>query len=139
MKKKKKKNGMVIEIKRGKELIVVDDICIGVDGGGIYMSEFRDDLTHNLLEALDVMKVYAPIISVTFSDRELLWKRPWTPEIDDTYYMIDLQKRDLYRCEEWEDDLFDNEWYDKGLIFETKEEAIEIAQKMLQLAKEDKQ
>ena len=65
-------------------------------------------------------------------------KLPWKPKMGERYYVSDIFDRDLFDYYLWDDDERDEELYKRGLVFKTKEEAIELAQRMLAVAKESK-
>lgn len=65
-------------------------------------------------------------------------KPVWKPTKGEKYYVSDFCNRDLWECCLWDDEECDEELYEKGVVFKTKEEAIEMAKKMLAVAKEAK-
>lgn len=61
----------------------------------------------------------------------------WKPELDERYYIpcVCTGKGNFRWCR-WIDDELDYSRYEAGIICESKEEAIELARKMLAVAKE---
>lgn len=66
-------------------------------------------------------------------------KLPWKPKMGERYYVSDIFDRDLFDYYLRDDDERDEELYKRGLVFKTKEEAIEMSKKMLAVAKEAKE
>lgn len=58
-------------------------------------------------------------------------KLPWKPARHDSYYYPCLDSDELWGCATWIAGLNDNNRLERGLIFKTKEEAVEVAEKML--------
>lgn len=65
-------------------------------------------------------------------------KLPWKPQKGDTYYIpcIMTQPKYMYSTLWWSNDDYDKEYYRMGLICKTSEEAIALAEKMLDTVKE---
>lgn len=66
-------------------------------------------------------------------------KLPWKPKMEEKYYVpniFDWNSWNSYDYYLWLDDKRDEEFYKRGLVFKTKEEAIEMSKKMLAMAKE---
>lgn len=58
-------------------------------------------------------------------------KPKWKPKIGETYYVPEPNYEELHDYWVWKDDGFDKGVMRKGLVFKTKEEAINVANKML--------
>ena len=87
MKKEDLENGMVVEYRKGKKLLVVNDLLFGLEGFNT-LENYRDDLT-SFYEELDIVKVYeikhfASLNKVlTNNERlKLLWERKETLYFD---------------------------------------------------------
>lgn len=65
-------------------------------------------------------------------------KLPRKPAIHDSYYYPLPSDKDLWGCCIWTGNSNDISKLERGLIFKTKEEAAEVAKKMLAVAKEGK-
>ena len=63
-------------------------------------------------------------------------KLPWKPKMDEKYYIPSIFDWDFYKYNFWLNDEYDEKFYKRGLVFKTKEEAIEMSKKMLAIAKE---
>ena len=63
-------------------------------------------------------------------------KLPWKPKMDEKYYIPSIFDWDFYKYNFWLNDEHDEKFYKRGLVFKTKEEAIEMSKKMLAMAKE---
>lgn len=66
-------------------------------------------------------------------------KLPWKPKMEEKYYVpniFDWNSWNSYDYYLWLDDKRDEEFYKRGLVFKTKEEAIEMSKKMLAMTKE---
>lgn len=61
---------------------------------------------------------------------------PWKPKMEEKYYVPNIFDWDYYKYYLWFNDKRDEEIYKRGLVFKTKEEAIEMSKKMLAMAKE---
>lgn len=64
-------------------------------------------------------------------------KFPRKPEYNEKYYIPSINNADGYNDFYWEGDDSDNKYYNLGLVFKSKEEAIALGQKMLAVAKEN--
>lgn len=65
-------------------------------------------------------------------------KLPWKPKMEEKYYVpniFDWNSWNSYDYYLWLDDKRDEEFYKRGLVFKTKEEAIEMSKKMLAMTK----
>lgn len=65
-------------------------------------------------------------------------KLPWKPKYDEEYYIPSISNTVGYNKFYWRGDDSDDKYYNLGLIFKSKEEAIALGQKMLAVAKEDR-
>lgn len=63
-----------------------------------------------------------------------LHKLFWKPKKRETYYCPNIFGKDLYNVSVWDDGIVDKEFYKRGLVFETKEEAIAMSRRMLAIA-----
>lgn len=65
-------------------------------------------------------------------------KLPWKPQKGETYYIpcIMTQPKYMYSTLWWSNDDYDKEYYRMGLVCKTSEEAIALAEKMLDTVKE---
>ena len=64
----------------------------------------------------------------------LIRKLFWKPKKRETYYCPNIFGMDLYDVIVWDDGIVDKEFYIRGLVFKTKEEAIAMARRMLAIA-----
>nr|DAI46607.1 MAG TPA: Putative oxidoreductase [Caudoviricetes sp.] len=64
-------------------------------------------------------------------------KLPWKPEYNEKYYIPSINNADGYNDFYWKGDDSDDKYYNLGLVFKSKEEAIALGQKMLAVAKEN--
>ena len=64
-------------------------------------------------------------------------KLPWKPAVYDEYYYPIPSDRDLWESCLWVGDNYDNSRFSRGLVCRTKEEAIDMAKKMLAVVKEE--
>lgn len=61
----------------------------------------------------------------------------WKPEIGETYFSPCVMFCEAdYDSYEWAGEPVEENWYKLGFVFRTKEEALELARKMLAVAKE---
>lgn len=63
-------------------------------------------------------------------------KLPWKPSYNDIYYMPTVVSRGKYLKLFWTGSEADKSSYQQGLVYRTKEEAIELAEEMLSIAKD---
>ena len=84
---------------------------------------------------------------VTVSAEVLKWlvmgdvkvvKLPWRPREGEKYYVprIAIRPEDMHYYYYWDNDGVDRKRYDMGIVCKTKEEAIEMTQRMMEVAKE---
>lgn len=64
-------------------------------------------------------------------------KLPWKPEYNEKYYIPSINNAVGYNDFYWKGDDSDDKYYNLGLVFKSKEEAIALGQKMLAVAKEN--
>ena len=64
-------------------------------------------------------------------------KKQWKPKEGDIYYIPRFYARNLYEQIEWLDDHIDKRVFNRNMVCETKEEAIALAKKMLEVAKSE--
>jgi len=57
------------------------------------------------------------------------------PVLGEDYYYVDLRGSDYYGCLVWNDDVYDNRLFNRGLIFKTSAEATEAAEAMIEFNK----
>lgn len=55
----------------------------------------------------------------------------WKPRKRETYYCPNIFSNALYSVDVWNDDVVDKEFYVRGLVFRTKEEAIAMSKRMI--------
>ena len=58
----------------------------------------------------------------------------WKPKKREIYYCPNIFGIDLYNVSVWDDSIVDKEFYKRGLVFKTKEEAIAMSRRMLAIA-----
>ena len=63
-------------------------------------------------------------------------KLPWKPEYNEMYYIPSICNTSGYDSFCWQKDNLDEKYYNLGIVFKSKEEAIALRQKMLAVAKE---
>ena len=66
----------------------------------------------------------------SLSTHKLFWK----PKKREIYYCPNIFGIDLYNVSVWDDSIVDKEFYKRGLVFKTKEEAIAMSRRMLAIA-----
>ena len=64
-------------------------------------------------------------------------KHFWKPKKREIYYCPNIFGIDLYNVSVWDDSIVDKEFYIRGLVFKTKEEAIAMSRRMLAIAIKD--
>ena len=65
----------------------------------------------------------------------------WKPAFGEKYYTPSIDRKDflfLYTVDSWTDDKYDKEFYKRGLVFKTREEAIAMAEKLLSVTKKER-
>lgn len=76
--------------------------------------------------------VWKGLITGALKITKLLWK----PSYNDIYYMPTVVSRGKYLKLFWTGSEADKSSYQQGLVYRTKEEAIELAEEMLSIAKD---
>lgn len=99
-----------------------ENVCLEVSDDGVKWKETDDGV---VLECL-------------LLDEVRIIKLSWKPAMHDEYYYPSPSNRDLWGCGIWVNNDNDNNRFSHGLVCETKEEAIEMAKKMLDVVKEKK-
>lgn len=62
-------------------------------------------------------------------------EKPFKPNFGDDYYHPSLYDSNLAMSKTWLNDLWDNNLYNRGLVYRTKEEAQKVCEAMLQTVK----
>lgn len=119
-----------------------ESFMITSDTQGDYQNYYRFT-ENNCLETSDGDVEWGRATAVVLLKRLLMGdarivKLPWKPKMGERYYVSDIFDRDLFDYYLWDDDERDEELYKRGLVFKTKEEAIEMSKKMLAVAKDGK-
>lgn len=78
-----------------------------------------------------------PIVLEKLLNGTFVIKDIWTPDSGQVYYYPIVDEDSLCCDCEWHGEDTDYHRLDNGLVFETKEEAIELAKKMLETAREE--
>ena len=109
------------------------------DTQGDYQNYYRFT-ENNCLEMSDDgvewgMTVTLTLRGILMGDIRIV-KLPWKPKMDEKYYIPSIFDCDFYKYNFWLNDEHDEKFYKRGLVFKTKEEAIEMSKKMLAIAKE---
>ena len=76
------------------------------------------------------------ILKRLLTGEDKIIKLPWKPKEGETYYSPAINDEDNYWPNTWLNDNIDKIRYRRGLVFKTKEEAINMAEKMLAAAQE---
>lgn len=87
---------------------------------------------------------------VTVSAEVLKWlimgdvrisKLPWKPINGEKYYIpyISINKENMYEKYHWAGDRTDEAFYEQGIVFKTKEEALAMSEKILAFVKEERE
>lgn len=97
-----------------------ENVCLEVSDDGVEWKEMDDG---SILECL-------------LLDEVRIIKLLWKPEYNEKYYIPSINNADGYNDFYWKGDDSDDEYYNLGLVFKSKEEAIALRQKMLAVAKE---
>ena len=97
-----------------------ENVCLEASDDGVKWEETDDGLVLECL-LLDEVRII-----------KLLWK----PEYNEKYYIPSINNGDGYNDFYWKGDNSDDKYYNLGLVFKSKEEAIALRQKMLAVAKE---
>lgn len=63
-------------------------------------------------------------------------KLPWKPKYNEKYYIPSIGNTSGYDSFCWQKDHLDEKYYDLGIVFKSRKEAIALRQKMLAIAKE---
>ena len=109
------------------------------DTQGDYQNYYRFT-ENNCLEMSDDgvewgMTVTLTLRGILMGDIRIV-KLPWKPKMDEKYYIPSIFDWDFYKYNFWLNDEHDEKFYKRGLVFKTKEEAIEMSKKMLAMVKE---
>ena len=68
-------------------------------------------------------------------------KLPWKPINGEKYYIpyISINKENMYEKYHWGGDRTDEAFYEQGIVFKTKEEALAMSEKILAFVKEERE
>lgn len=128
------------EVAKILEVELGESFKITSDTEGDYQNYYR--LTeNNCLEMSDDGVEWKMTTAVVFLKHLLIGdariiKLPWKPKHDEKYYIPSIGNTFGYDEFYWRGDDTDDKYYNLGLIFKSKEEAIALGQKMLAVAKE---
>lgn len=68
-------------------------------------------------------------------------KLPWKPINGEKYYIpyVSINKENMYEKYHWDGDRTDEAFYEQGIVFKTKEEALAMSEKILAFVKEERE
>lgn len=68
-------------------------------------------------------------------------KLPWKPINGEKYYIpyVSINKENMYEKYHWNGDRTDEAFYEQGIVFKTKEEALAMSEKILAFVKEERE
>lgn len=68
-------------------------------------------------------------------------KLPWKPINGEKYYIpyVSINKENMYDEYQWGGDRTDEAFYEQGIVFKTKEEALAMSEKILAFVKEERE
>ena len=96
---------------------------------------FTDD---GLMQSVDMIawtKPSAWVLESLITGVLQITKLPWKPSYGDTYYIPFVVNADKYKKLFWLNLKGDEIFYQQGLVYRTKEEAIKLAEEMLDVAR----
>lgn len=110
------------------------------DTRGVYQNYYRfseNDCFETLVDGIEWKTTIAAVLlkHLLMGDIRIV-KLPWKPKYDEEYYIPSISNAVGYNKFYWRGDDSDDKYYNLGLIFKSKEEAIALGQKMLAVAKE---
>lgn len=104
---------------------------------GKNFSKYKFEVTENGVREVPNANINIPdVVYHMFIGEFGFTKVPWKPTKYDSYYFSCLDYEDLWGYSTWEDTQVDKDRLKHGIVFKTKEEAIDLAQRMLAAAKE---
>lgn len=136
------KDGMRVVLRDGDEYIVAGNMIDNMESWD-YLENYNEDLTSIGFSKLDIVKIYdweEIYGEIPRREKITVWERPWMPKTGEVTYVPALLggvEDDLYIEHTWYDKSDYNLWFERGLVFKTKDEAIEAAEKMLKTIKEE--
>ena len=140
MRKEDLENLMVVVTANNEKYLVVDGWLIGEEYN-MRIKDFNDDLTCESEEDR-IDKVYNRIAFLSditaIIENELLWERKWIPDIGERYYIPDIKYIEEAWSSDWYNGTIDNYRLDLGLVYKTKEEAIEHGKTIAEMIKAEK-
>ena len=75
------------------------------------------------------------VLAGLLTDRYWIVEKPFKPNFGDDYYHPSLCDSALAMSKTWVNDLWDNNLYNRGLVYRTKEEAQKVCEAMLKTVK----
>lgn len=139
MKKQDLESRRVVELNNGDRYLVVGDMLM-VNWSYIDLDTYTDDLEHRFDRGENIFRVYDKIQK--FEDMwesdslVTLWARGVKLRLGDVFYTINFYLDNSIQKFVYDGDELDTLLLDKGLVFRTEEEAIEAANKMLEVIRE---
>ena len=124
--------------------------ALGVEIGEVFKISREDSdekftkyfrITHDNIEESEYQFLYSrwdtcnsEVLLRLLNGSLTLHKLSWKPKKRETYYCPNIFGKDLYNVNVWDDSIVDKEFYKRGLVFKTKEEAIAMSRRMLAVA-----
>lgn len=115
----------------------VGEIWIGNDGNNYYINYHGQLCKVTYKDNLEEDVCYSPDKIERVLSGEL--KPIWEPKLGETYYVPSITMEDKYIALTWTETEGDKRNQERGAVFKTKEEAIEMANKMLNFIKEERE
>ena len=120
------------------------DIINEVQGTNIEMGEEFEieeyrNYTLKMTEAglTDAHEVFPKVTLVELMEGKYKIKpKQWMPKEGERYFVAGIEEENLYCETQWEDCDCDKLWLKRGICFKTKEEAIALTKRMLEVANE---
>ncbi len=120
----------------GVELGEVFKISDGNYGGSLYYRLTKENGIKYSKDNINWKRGMEMILIDLLLGDVMISKLPWKPQEKEKYYLPNISNVDLCDCYCWDNDECDEEYYKRGIVCKTKEEAIALTKKMLAVAKE---
>lgn len=97
-----------------------------------------DDVLYNVKSTPSALKLARPFLEshdmdMSYLDEVYVEPEKWKPKKGETYFSIEFTYPNCVFAVEWADYPFEETLYNQGLVFQTEEEAINCATKMLRM------
>lgn len=111
--------------------IMDDDIKVTINNKYIGHAPLEGSYNYSCLTPMFISSIFGPMVNAMNEAKDkMIW-----PKFLDEFYYLDTSSGSMYGSGIWHGHIQEEKMKERGLVFRTKEEAIETSKKMLEAIK----